>query len=77
MGRWRNYVVSKMQWQIRGRRQSPLSRHDTEEEDLSEMQVQLSDIGSIAAAKAERAASTEVGETKEKKIKTKEKTNDV
>ena len=55
MGRWRNYVVSKMQWQIRGRRQSSLSRHDTEEEELSEMQIQLSDIGTIRAARAAEA----------------------
>ena len=55
MGRWRNYVVSKMQWQIRGRRQSSLSRHDTEEEELSAMQVQLSDIGTIRAARAAEA----------------------
>jgi len=77
MGRWRKYVVSKMQWQVFRRRQSILRKHDTEEEDLSEMQIQLSDIGSIAAAKAERTTQAEIGKTKEKKIKNKEKTNDV
>lgn len=75
MGRWRNYVVSKMQWQIRGRRQSSLSRHDTEEEELSEMQIQLSDIGTIRAA---RAAETEAKtKTQKTNIKTKKETNDV
>ena len=75
MGRWRNYVVSKMQWQIRGRRQSSLSRHDTEEEELSEMQIQLSDIGTIRAA---RAAETEAKtKTQKTNIKTKNETNDV
>ena len=75
MGRWRNYVVSKMQWQIRGRRQSSLSRHDTEEEELSEMQIQLSDIGTFRAA---RAAETEAKtKTQKTNIKTKKETNDV
>lgn len=77
MGRWRKYVVSKMQWQIFRRRQSILRKHDTEEEDLSEMQVQLSDIGSIRATQEQRATQTEIGKTKKEKVKTKEKTNDV
>tara|TARA_R100001126_G_C4802117_1_gene137374 strand:+ start:103 stop:297 length:195 start_codon:yes stop_codon:yes gene_type:complete len=64
-----------MQWQIRGRRQSSLSRHDTEEEELSEMQIQLSDIGTIRAA---RAAETEAKtKTQKTNIKTKKETNDV
>ena len=67
MGRWRNYVVSKMQWQIRSRRQSSLSRHDTEEEELSEMQIQLSDIGTIRAARAAKAEAESRAKTQNQK----------
>ena len=77
MGRWRNYVVSKMQWQIRGRRQSSLSRHDTEEEELSEMQIQLSDIGTIRASRAAEAEARAKTQNQKTSIKTKKKTNDV
>ena len=77
MGRWRNYVVSKMQWQIRGRRQSSLSRHDTEEEELSEMQIQLSDIGTIRAARAAEAETKAKTQNQKKSVKAQKKTNNV
>ena len=73
MGRWRNYVVSKMQWQIRGRRQSSLSRHDTEEEELSEMQIQLSDIGTIRAARAAEAEAKTKTQTQKTSVEAKDK----
>ena len=77
MGRWRNYVVSKMQWQIRGRRQSSLSRHDTEEEELSEMQIQLSDIGTIRASRAAEAEARAKTQNQKTSVKAQKKTNDV
>ena len=77
MGRWSNYVVSKMQWQIRGRRQSPLSRHDTEEEELSEMQIQLSDIGTIRAARAAEAETKAKTQNQKTSVKAQKKTNNV
>ena len=77
MGRWRNYVVSKMQWQIRGRRQSSLSRHDTEEEELSEMQIQLSDIGAIRAARAAEAETKTKTKNQKTSVKAQKKTNNV
>jgi protein subunit release factor B len=73
LGRWRNYVVSKMQWQIRGRRQSSLSRHDTEEEELSEMQIQLSDIGTIRAARATETETEAKTKTQKTSVETKDK----
>lgn len=77
MGRWRNYVVSKMQWQIRSRRQSSLSRHDTEEEELSEMQIQLSDIGTIRAARAAEAETKAKTQNQKTSVKAQKKTNNV
>ena len=77
MGRWRNYVVSKMQWQIRSRRQSSLLKYDTEEEELSEMQIQLSDIGTIIAVRAAQAETRAKTKNQKKSIKAQEKTNDV
>jgi len=64
MGRWRRYVVSKMQWQVFRRRESNSKQNHLEEEALSEMQIQLSDIGSIREAQEERAAQTKIGKTK-------------
>ena len=52
MGRWRRYVVSKMQWQVFRRRESNSKQNHLEEEVLSEMQIQLSDIGSIREAQS-------------------------
>jgi len=77
MGRWRRYVVSKMQWQVFRRRESNSKQNHLEEEVLSEMQIQLSDIGSIRAAQEQRASQTEIGKTKKEKVETKAKTNDV
>jgi hypothetical protein len=77
LGRWRNYVVSKMQWQIRGRRQSSVSRHDTEEEELSEMQIQLSDIGTIRAARAAEAETKAKTQNQKTSVKAQKKTNNV
>ena len=77
MGRWRRYVVSKMQWQVFRRRESNSKQNHLEEEVLSEMQIQLSDIGSIRAAQEQRVAQTEIGKTKKEKVETKAKTNDV
>jgi len=77
LGRWRNYVVSKMQWQIRGRRQSSLSGHDTEEEELSEMQIQLSDIGAIRAARAAEAETKTKTKNQKTSVKAQKKTNNV
>ncbi len=74
MGRWRRYVVSKMQWQVFRRRESNSKQNHLEEETLSEMQIQLSDIGSIRAAQEQRAAQTETGKTKKEESNTKEKT---
>ena len=51
MGRWRNYVVSKMYGQVFRRRQQishkGWDKDNTPEEDMYIMQAQLSDIGSI------------------------------
>ena len=77
MERWRRYVVSKMQWQVFRRRESNSKQNYLEEEALSEMQIQLSDIGSIRATQEQRAAQTETGKTKKEKVETKAKTNDV
>lgn len=77
MGRWRRYVVSKMQWQVFRRRESNSKQNHLEEEVLSEMQIQLSDIGSIRAAQEQRASQTEISKTKKEKVETKAKTNDV
>jgi len=77
MGRWRRYVVSKMQWQVFRRRESNSKQNHLEEEVLSEMQIQLSDIGSIRAAQEQRASQTEIGKTEKQKVETKAKTNDV
>ena len=77
MGRWRRYVVSKMQWQVFRRRESNSKQNHLEEEVLSEMQIQLSDIGSIRAAQEQRAAQAEINKTKKEEVNTKEKTNDV
>ena len=71
MGRWRRYVVSKMQWQVFRRGQSNSKQNHLEEEVLSEMQIQLSDIGSIRAAQEQRAAQAEINKTKKEKVKTK------
>ena len=73
MGRWRNYVVSKMQWQIRSRRQSSLSKYDTKEEELSEMQIQLSDIGTIRAARAAQAETRAKTKNQKKNVEAKDK----
>lgn len=77
MGRWRRYVVSKMQWQVFRRRESNSKQNHLEEEVLSEMQIQLSDIGSIRATQEQRATQTEIVKTKKEKVETKAKTNDV
>ena len=77
MGRWRRYVVSKMQWQVFRRRESNSKQNHLEEEVLSEMQIQLSDIGSIRATQEQRAAQAEINKTKKEEVNTKEKTNDV
>lgn len=66
MGRWRNYVVSKMYGQVFRRRQQisykGWNKDDTPEEDMYMVQAQLSDIGSIRELPT-KASYTETEET--------------
>ena len=67
MGRWRNYVVSKMHWQVFRRREPNSKQNHLEEKTMSELQAHLSDIGSIRDLQAQRATEAQAQAQKENK----------